>query len=170
MCTGAKLYVHKFKFYNTVYGLLLLDVHFLSMGTLATNTSVLQQGDVLNAVVYRAMQGAAHLVVFDSVLAFSYTNKVTQPAANVTYTLYWVSLAVNVPPRSQAKVILHGSVDQLTLVKSFRQLPGMYTMFRAGLVRVAEGSKLFVTSAHPAVPSSAVQKSVSISDNVSIIC
>lgn len=158
--------MHKFKFYNTVYGLLLLDVHFLSMGTLATNTSVLQQDDVLNAVVYRAMQGAAHPVVFDSVLAFSYTNMVTQPAANVTYALYWVSLAVNVPPRSQANVSLHGSVDQLTLVKSFGQLPGMYTMFRAGLVRVAEGSKLFITSAHTTAPSSPGQTSVSMSDSI----
>jgi hypothetical protein len=91
-------------------------------------------------VVSRSLQGTPDPVVFDSVQVFSYANKVTQLTANTSYALYWVSLTVNVPTYSQANVTLHGSVDQLTLVKSYGQLPGMYTMFRAGLVRVAEDS------------------------------
>jgi hypothetical protein len=128
--------------------------------------SILQLCDVLSAMVSRPLQGTPDPVVFDSVQMFSYANNVTQLTANTSYALYWVSLTVNVPPYSQANVTLHGSVDQLTLVKSFGQLPGMYTMFRAGLVRVAEDSKLFVTSVCTAEPASPGHTSVSMLDIV----
>lgn len=120
----------------------------------------MQLADVLSAAVSRPVHGAPDPIVFDSVQVFSYTNNVTQLAANVSYALFWVSLTVNVPPYSQANVTLHGSLDQLYLAMSHGQLPGMYTMFRAGLVRVAERSKLFVTSAYTAEPASPGQTSV----------
>jgi hypothetical protein len=128
--------------------------------------SILQLCDVLSVMVSRPLQGTPDPVVFDSVQVFFYANNVTQLTANTSCALYWVSLTVNVPPYSQANVTLHGSVDQLTLAMSYGQLPGMYTMFRAGLVRVTEDSELFVTSAYTAEPASPGHTSVSMLDIV----